>query len=84
MHKLHSKGAYSCLVPPLKHEITPADFPDAFRANLWVRGLSDDRSADEALSDFKVRLDPPESVTTAMLIMGCAFLPSLAVTACGM
>ncbi len=31
-----------------------ADFPDAFRANLWVRGLSDDRTADEALSDFKV------------------------------
>lgn len=34
----------------------PADFPDAFRANLWVRGLSEDRSADEALSDFKVHL----------------------------
>lgn len=31
-----------------------ADFPDAFRANLWVRGMSQDKSAEEALSDFKV------------------------------
>ena len=31
-----------------------ADFPDAFRANLWARGLSQDKSAEEALSDFKV------------------------------
>ena len=29
-----------------------ADFPDAFRANMFVRGLNDDRSADEALEDF--------------------------------
>jgi erythromycin esterase-like protein len=29
-----------------------ADFPDAFRANLYVRGLSDDTSAEEALGDF--------------------------------
>ncbi len=29
-----------------------ADFPDAFRANLWVRGLSNDTSAEEALGDF--------------------------------
>ena len=27
--------------------------PDAFRANLWVRGLSEDKSAEEALSDFQ-------------------------------
>ncbi|CAK0779844.1 hypothetical protein CVIRNUC_004868 [Coccomyxa viridis] len=27
--------------------------PDAFRANLWVRGLSQDSSANEALADFK-------------------------------
>src|SRR5438132_11144123 len=30
-----------------------ADWPDAFRVNRYVRGLSDDRSADEALSGFK-------------------------------
>ena len=29
-----------------------ADFPDAFRANLYVRGLSDDKNSDEALGDF--------------------------------
>ena len=31
-----------------------ADFPNAFRVNLWARGLSQDKSAEEALSDFKV------------------------------
>src|SRR5256714_3492153 len=30
-----------------------ADWPDAFRVNRYVRGLSEDRSADEALSGFK-------------------------------
>ena len=30
-----------------------ADWPDAFRVNRYVRGLSDDESADEALSGFK-------------------------------
>src|SRR3979411_3107055 len=30
-----------------------ADWPDAFRVNRYVRGLSDDRSAEEALSGFK-------------------------------
>src|SRR5436853_4011935 len=30
-----------------------ADWPDAFRVNRYVRGLGEDRSADEALSGFK-------------------------------
>ena len=30
-----------------------ADWPDAFRVNRYVRGLSDDKNADEALSGFK-------------------------------
>src|SRR5881409_1524182 len=30
-----------------------ADWPDAFRVNRYVRGISDDRNADEALSGFK-------------------------------
>jgi len=30
-----------------------ADWPDAFRVNRYVRGLSEDRNADEALSSFK-------------------------------
>ena len=30
-----------------------ADWPDAYRVNRYVRGTSDDRSADQALSDFK-------------------------------
>ena len=30
-----------------------ADWPDAFRVNRYVRGLSDDRNANEALSGFK-------------------------------
>ncbi|PWT94447.1 MAG: erythromycin esterase [Blastocatellia bacterium] len=30
-----------------------ADWPDAFRVNRYVRGLGDDRTADEALSGFK-------------------------------
>src|SRR2546429_5440872 len=30
-----------------------ADWPDAFRVNRYVRGLSDDQNADEALSGFK-------------------------------
>jgi erythromycin esterase-like protein len=30
-----------------------ADWPDAYRVNLYVRGLSDDRDPDEALSDFR-------------------------------
>src|SRR4030095_4348014 len=30
-----------------------ADWPDAFRVNRYVRGLSDDRSANEALGGFK-------------------------------
>ena len=29
-----------------------ADWPDAYRANRWVRGESDDDSAEESLSDF--------------------------------
>lgn len=29
-----------------------ADFPDAFRANMYARGLSEDPSAEEALGDF--------------------------------
>ena len=30
-----------------------ADWPDAFRVNRYVRGLSDDRNANEALGGFK-------------------------------
>ena len=30
-----------------------ADWPDAFRINRYVRGMSDDRNADEALAGFK-------------------------------
>jgi erythromycin esterase-like protein len=30
-----------------------ADWPDAYRANCWVRGRSGDADADEALSDFR-------------------------------
>ena len=30
-----------------------ADWPDAYRANRYVRGLGDDRTADEALSGFE-------------------------------
>jgi erythromycin esterase-like protein len=30
-----------------------ADWPDAYRVNRYVRGESDDRTADQALSDFK-------------------------------
>ena len=30
-----------------------ADWPDAYRVNRWVRGVSDDGSAIEALDDFK-------------------------------
>jgi erythromycin esterase-like protein len=29
-----------------------ADWPDAYRVNRWVRGMSDDADADAALSDF--------------------------------
>lgn len=35
--------------------VVEADFPDAFRANLYVRGLSQDKNADEALHEFTVR-----------------------------
>ena len=34
--------------------VVEADWPDAFRANLFVRGLGSDKNADEALSEFKV------------------------------
>jgi erythromycin esterase-like protein len=30
-----------------------ADWPDAYRVNLYVRGASDDESAEEALADFR-------------------------------
>lgn len=33
--------------------VAEADFPDAFRVNMYVRGMGTDRSADEALGDFK-------------------------------
>ena len=34
-----------------------ADFPDAFRANLYAKGLSNqDKTADEALGSFTVKL----------------------------
>lgn len=33
--------------------VVEADFPDAFRANLYVRGLSQDQSGEEALREFK-------------------------------
>ena len=33
--------------------VVEADFPDAFRANLYVRGLSKDATADQALGEFK-------------------------------
>ena len=39
-----------CLI----HEALCADFPDAFRANLWARGLSKGVSAEGALADFAV------------------------------
>ncbi len=42
------------VVPMMRVVPRDADFPDAFRANLWVRGLSKDKSAEEALSDFRV------------------------------
>lgn len=29
-----------------------ADWPDAYRANRWVRGLSKDRGPEAALEDF--------------------------------
>ena len=38
--------------------VAEADFPDAFRVNMYVRGVGTDRSADEALGDFKVRSPP--------------------------
>ena len=30
-----------------------ADFPDAYRVNCYVRGVGDDKNADQALGDFK-------------------------------
>ena len=45
-------------MPELCTQLPVADFPDAFRANLWVRGLSQDSSANEALADFKVQICP--------------------------
>ncbi|GAB4820204.1 hypothetical protein N2152v2_007250 [Parachlorella kessleri] len=33
--------------------VVEADFPDAFRANLYARGLSKDATADQALGEFK-------------------------------
>ena len=33
--------------------VAEADWPDAYRVNRYVRGLSDDRDADEALSSFR-------------------------------
>src|SRR5688500_20411294 len=30
-----------------------ADWPDAYRVNRWVRGISDDRTALNALGDFQ-------------------------------
>jgi erythromycin esterase-like protein len=32
--------------------VVEADFPDAFRVGMYVRGLSADGSAEEALADF--------------------------------
>ncbi|HEY0156358.1 MAG TPA: erythromycin esterase family protein [Thermoanaerobaculia bacterium] len=32
-----------------------ADWPDAYRVNRWVRGMSDDAGANEALEGFKTR-----------------------------
>eukprot|EP00887_Chlorella_sp_A99_P007234 scaffold2.g7234.t1 len=32
--------------------VVEADFPDAFRVNMYARGLGEDRSAEEALRDF--------------------------------
>lgn len=32
--------------------VVEADFPDAFRVNLYVRGMSQDRTAEEALGNF--------------------------------
>ena len=45
-------------MPELCTQLPVVDFPDAFRANLWVRGLSQDSSANEALADFKVQICP--------------------------
>jgi erythromycin esterase-like protein len=33
--------------------VAEADWPDAYRVNRYVRGLSDDRNADQALSSFR-------------------------------
>ena len=33
--------------------VVEADFPDAFRINMYVRGLGSDKTAQEALGDFK-------------------------------
>jgi erythromycin esterase-like protein len=35
--------------------VVEADFPDAFRANMYVRGLSEDKTSEEALGEFKAR-----------------------------
>lgn len=32
--------------------VVEADYPDAFRLNLWVRGLSQDSTPEAALADF--------------------------------
>ena len=47
------------------------DFPDAFRANMWVRDLSNDKSVHEALSEFKVR-----ALQTLLVTKLCACLYS--------
>jgi len=39
-------------ISPCPAVVVEADFPDAFRLNLWVRGLSQDATPEAALADF--------------------------------
>ncbi|HEX6024764.1 MAG TPA: erythromycin esterase family protein [Solirubrobacter sp.] len=44
--RLIAEGGFNAVV-------VEADWPDAYRVNRFVRGISDDSSADEALADFR-------------------------------
>jgi len=44
-----------CQLPQVTKHGRLADFPDIFKANLWVRGLSNEKDANEALSALKAR-----------------------------
>ncbi len=59
----------SCAAPAAV--VVEADFPDAFRANLYARGLSEDKTADEALGEFKACCAGP-----AARLLCCAVISS--------